>query len=148
MTPEENDYYQKLRQRITKWSAENEGKASAWVKWILLAPDFFHLLVRLSADPEVPLEKKIRFGAVLLYFISPVDLFSELFVGVPGYIEDVMLSAYVLNDLVNEVDASIIEKHWTGDEDLLEVVRKMISSADRILGSGLFRRIKKFLRQK
>ena len=81
-------------------------------------------------------------------YFSPVDLFSELFVGVPGYIEDVVLSAYVLNDLVNEVDASIIEKHWTGDEDLLEVVRKMISSADRILGSGLFRRIKKFLRQK
>ena len=148
MKPEEHDFYKKLRLRIKKWSVEDESQTYPWTKWLLLAPDFFHLLVRLAADPEVPLDKKAKFGAVLLYFISPIDLLSELFIGAPGFVDDVVLSAYVLNDFINTVDGSIIHKHWAGDEDVLEVIQKIISSADQTFGSGLFRRVKRFLGRK
>ena len=127
---------------------KNENRDHSWAKWVLLAPDFFHLLVRLTADPDIPLDKKARFGAVLLYFISPVDVLSELFLGVPGFIDDVILSAYVLNTFINDVDPSIIRRHWAGDEDVLSVVQKIIASLDQLLGSGLFRRVKRFLSRK
>ncbi len=148
MNPDERDYYQKLRQKVREWCAKNENRDHPWAMWVLLAPDFFHLLVRLTADPDVPFDKKVRFGAVLLYFISPVDVLSELFLGVPGFIDDVVLSAYVLNTFINDVDPSIIRRHWAGDEDVLGVVQKIIASADQVLGSGLFRRVKRFLSRK
>lgn len=148
MKPEEQDFYKKLRQRIKKWSTEDEGRYHPWTKWLLVAPDFFHLLVRLAADPEVPIDKKAKFGAVLLYFISPIDILSELFIGPIGFIDDIVLSAYVLNDFVNDVDGSIVQKHWAGDEDVLELIRTIIASADQILGSGLFRKVKRFLGRK
>jgi uncharacterized membrane protein YkvA (DUF1232 family) len=145
MNTDEKDYYQKLRQRVKAWYSKDENRDHPWAKWVLLAPDFFHLLVRLVADPEVPFDKKAKFGAVLFYFISPIDIISELFIGPAGFIEDVVLSAYVLNDFVNEVNDSIIRKHWAGDEDVLGVVQKIIASGDQVLGSGLFRRVKRFL---
>jgi uncharacterized membrane protein YkvA (DUF1232 family) len=148
MKHDEKDYYQKLRQRVKTWYSKDENRDHPWAKWVLLAPDFFHLLVRLVADPEVPLDKKIKFGAVLFYFISPVDILSELFLGTPGFIDDVVLSAYVLNTFINDIDPSIIRKYWAGDEDVLIVVQKIISSADQVLGSGLFRRVKRFLSRK
>lgn len=144
MNPEEQDFYQKLRSRIKRWSAENKDQNHPWTKWLLLAPDFFHLLVRLAADPEVPLDKKAKLGAVLLYFISPIDLLSELLIGAPGFVDDVVLSAYVLNDFINTVDGSIVEKHWAGDEDVLGLIQKILTSADQVIGSGLFRKIKRF----
>ena len=148
MNPDERDYYQKLRQKVREWSTKNENQDHPWAKWVLLAPDFFHLLVRLAADPDVPLNKKAKFGAVLLYFISPVDVLSELLLGAPGFIDDVVLSTYVLNMFINDIDPSIIRKHWAGDEDVLDAVQKIITSADQVLGSGLFRRVKRFLSRK
>jgi uncharacterized membrane protein YkvA (DUF1232 family) len=148
MNPDEKDYYQKLRQKVREWSGKNENQDHPYAKWILLAPDFFHLLVRLVADPDVPLDKKAKFGAVLIYFISPVDILSELFLGTPGFIDDVVLSAYVLNTFINDIDPSIIRKHWAGDGDVLGVVKKVIASSDQLLGSGLFRRVKRFLNRK
>jgi uncharacterized membrane protein YkvA (DUF1232 family) len=148
MNPDEKDYYQKLRQKVREWSGKNENQDHPYAKWILLAPDFFHLLVRLVADPDVPLDKKAKFGAVLIYFISPVDILSELLLGTPGFIDDVVLSAYVLNTFINDIDPSIIRKHWAGDGDVLGVVKKVIASSDQLLGSGLFRRVKRFLNRK
>ena len=89
MKPEEQDFYQKLRQRIKKWSAEDKNQNHPWMKWLLLAPDFFHLLVWLAVDPDVSLDKKAKFGAVIIYFISPIDILSELFIGPAGFVEDV-----------------------------------------------------------
>jgi len=145
MEEKEYDFYQKLRWKIKAWS-EKERKSYRWAKWVLLAPDLFHLLIRLTADPEVPMKEKAKLAAVMAYFISPLDLLPELVLGPAGFLDDVVLTAYALNAIFNNVDTAVVQKHWAGEGDVLEVVQKILELADRVLGSGLFRRLKRVLK--
>ena len=138
---DKNDFYQRLRERITNW-ASREGKESSVFKYILIAPDFFHLLCKLMFDPRVPGREKKKVGAAIAYFISPVDLIPEGLVGPAGYIDDVALAAYVLNSVLNSVGPEVLEEHWAGDSDLLKNIQEVINMADRLVGSGMWKKIK------
>ena len=144
--PEHEDFYKQLRRRIMTWAESKEGESHRWAKILLTAPDFFHLLIRLVTDPEVPLSEKGKLAAAIAYFISPLDLMPELILGTAGFLDDIVLSAYVLNSLINSVDPAILKRHWAGDEDVLYLIRHVLDQADRIVGSGLFRKLKKVLK--
>ena len=136
-----HDYYQKLRKRIQKWAGKKEADTYQWAQYILLVPDFFHLLVRLMADPDVPIQEKVRLAGVITYFILPLDLIPELVIGPTGFIDDIVLAAYALNRMINHTDPDILNKHWAGDEDILYLVQTIMNKADQMIGSGLFRKL-------
>ena len=140
-----NDFYQNLRERVKEW-AKREGKDSKALKYILIAPDFFHLLCKLMFDPRVPKGEKAKVGAAITYFISPVDVIPEGLVGPVGYADDVALAAYVLNSIVNSVGSEVLEEHWAGDGDVLKKVQDVLSVADGLVGSGMWKRIKGLLK--
>ena len=142
----EQDFYQKLRQKIKAWSQKEESRSYRWTEWLLLAPDLFHLLLRLTVDPEVPMKEKAKLAGVMVYFISPLDLLPELVLGPTGFLDDVVLTAYALNAMINRVDPAVVERHWAGEGDILEVVQKILDLADRMIGSGLFKKLKRFLK--
>jgi uncharacterized membrane protein YkvA (DUF1232 family) len=146
MNDKELDFYQKLRKRIKQWSEMEEGRSSRWTEWLLLAPDLFHLLIRLIADPDVPLQEKVRLAGVTAYFISPFDLLPELILGPTGFLDDIVLTAYALNAMINRIDPAIVQRHWAGEGDILEVVQRILQAADRMIGSGLFKRLKRVLK--
>ncbi|MFH1943401.1 MAG: DUF1232 domain-containing protein [bacterium] len=146
LNEKELDFYQKLRRRIKEWSEAQEGKSNRWTEWLLLAPDLFHLLIRLTADPDVPLQEKARLAGVIAYFISPFDLLPELILGPTGFLDDIVLTAYAINAMINRVDPAVVRKHWAGETDILEVVQKILQAADRMIGSGLFKRLKRVLK--
>ena len=146
MDTAEHDFYQKLRQRIKVWSGREEGRSYRWAEWLLLAPDLFHLLLRLAADPDVPMKEKTKLAAVIAYFVSPLDLLPELVLGPTGFLDDIVLTAYALNAMINRVDPAVVQKHWAGEEDVLVVIQKILNLADKMLGSGLFRRLKRVLK--
>ncbi len=136
-----DDFYKRLRERIANWSAR-EGKSSSVFNYILLAPDFFHLLCKLMLDPRVPGREKKKVGAAIAYFISPVDLIPEGLVGPAGYVDDVALAAYVLNSILNSVGPEVLEEHWAGESDVLDKIHEVLNVADRLVGSGMWKRIK------
>ncbi|MCK4558179.1 MAG: DUF1232 domain-containing protein [Calditrichia bacterium] len=140
MDEEQKDFYIKLRKRIGNYLREHDNK---YADYLLLAPDLFHLLVKLSMDERVPSEKKAKFVLVIAYFISPLDLLPELFLGPLGYLDDIALTAYVINQYINETDPSIVRELWAGDQDILSALKNIISSADKFIGSGLWKRIRK-----
>jgi uncharacterized membrane protein YkvA (DUF1232 family) len=109
----------------------------------LAAPDFFHLLCKLSVDKDVPALKKIKLVAGIAYFISPIDFLPEAFLGPIGYLDDIAVTAYILNDLINDVDPQIIRKHWAGDQDVLVLIKTILSNADNMIGRKLWDRIRK-----
>jgi len=136
-----DDFYQRLRERITNWAAR-EGRSSSVFNYILLAPDFFHLLCKLMFDPRVPGREKKKLGAAIAYFISPVDLIPEGLVGPAGYVDDVALAAYILHSILNSVGADVLREHWAGDSDVLDKVHEVLNVADRLVGSGMWKKIK------
>jgi uncharacterized membrane protein YkvA (DUF1232 family) len=142
----QQDFYQKLRIQIISWIGQKNNRNQRWAEYILLAPDLFHLLCKLMLEAEVPPAKKIKLAAVIAYFISPLDFFPEGFFGPIGYLDDIALTAYVLNDLINEIDPRIVSHNWAGDGDILNLLKTILLNSDKMLGSGLWRKIRqKFL---
>jgi uncharacterized membrane protein YkvA (DUF1232 family) len=137
------DFYKKIRKDVKRWVNENLDKENKWVDYILAAPDLFHLLCKLTADSEIPSNKKIKLVAGIAYFISPIDLLPEAFLGPVGYLDDIAVAAFILNDLINEVDPQIIRKHWAGEQDVLDLVKTILANADKMIGSKMWQRIKK-----
>ena len=143
MDQEERNFYKKLRKQVNNWLEENTSANSKWRDYILLAPDFFYLLAKLSTDPEVPTSKKLKLGAGIAYFISPVDLMPEMFLGPLGFLDDIAVAAYVLNDLINEVDPNIVRKYWAGEQDVLYVIKNVLANANNMLGGRIWNKIKR-----
>ena len=137
----EGDFYQALRKKIRE-RVERDGAASRWAEYLLLAPDLLHLLCKLSVDPALPVAQRAKLGVAIAYFVSPFDLVPEALLGAVGYVDDVAFAAYVLNSIIT-TDAAVVQKHWAGDGDVLDVVRRVLKVADQMVGSGLWKRLKR-----
>jgi uncharacterized membrane protein YkvA (DUF1232 family) len=141
----QNDLYVNFRARVHKWIA-GKGRTSPWAEFVLAAPDFLHLLCKLAIDSDVPTKERAKLAAALAYFILPTDLIPEIIAGPAGYVDDVALSAYVISVLVNTVDPAVIKRHWAGDGDVLELIQKVLKMANKMVGTGLWARLKSLVR--
>jgi uncharacterized membrane protein YkvA (DUF1232 family) len=141
------DYYKRLRERIRDWLQSEEGRANRWAEYLLFAPDLFHLLLRLSGDPDVSAADKAKLVGAIAYFVSPVDLVPEALLGPVGYLDDIALAALVLNGMINHTDPAVLRRHWAGETDVLEVVQRILGAADRMLGATVLKRLKKMVRR-
>ena len=137
------DFYKKIRKDVKNWVNDNLDKDNKWVDYVLAAPDLFHLLCKLTTDSGIPSNKKIKLVAGIAYFISPIDLLPEMFLGPVGYLDDIAVAAFILNDLINEVDPQIVRKHWAGEQDVLILIKTILTNADKMIGSKMWQRIKK-----
>ncbi|SDK65581.1 YkvA family protein [Microbulbifer yueqingensis] len=140
-----SDFYVEMRRKVKDWAESDKAKESPWVEYILLVPDFFHLLCKLALDPDVPTRSKAKLAGAIAYFVSPIDFIPEAVLGPVGYIDDLALSAYVLNDIVNE-NPELAERHWAGEVELLATIREILEAADEMVGSGLWQKIKASIR--
>jgi uncharacterized membrane protein YkvA (DUF1232 family) len=142
MNKKEHTYYLKLRTKMQKWLEGKDGKENQWSQYLLWAPDLFYMLWKLSMDENVPKKEKLKLLAVLAYFISPLDLIPEAILGPAAFADDIALTAYVLNSLMNHVDADLVRKYWMGEDDALEVIQKILMVADKMVGKGLWQKLK------
>jgi uncharacterized membrane protein YkvA (DUF1232 family) len=142
MTTAKRDLYYKFRKKLAAWAESPEGKQHPWLDIIMLTPDLLHLLIHLAADPDVPFSVKGKITLVIAYIINPLDLLPELMIGPGGFLDDVVLAVYLLNSLFTEVEDNIILRHWAGSSDLLSIVKDISEKADRLIGSGLLRKLR------
>jgi uncharacterized membrane protein YkvA (DUF1232 family) len=147
MADQDTGYYHELRKKFKSWIQTDEGKDHKWSEYLLAAPDLFHLLCKLSIDKDVPVKEKAKLAGVIAYFVSPIDLVPEAIVGPIGYIDDIALAAYVLNQIVNNTDPEIIKRHWAGEGDVLELIQRILGKADEMIGSGLWAKLKNMIKQ-
>ena len=134
------DFYRRLRARMRSWLA-GKGRGHKWADILMAAPDLFHLLVRLSVDPDVPRSERAKLWGAIAFFISPVDLIPELVLGPVGFIDDAALAAYVLHSLLQHTDAEVLRRHWAGDGDVLEVIQRVMHVARQVPGLGRIARM-------
>ncbi len=140
MNEHQADFYQELRLKIANYLEKNQ---IPYGDILLLAPDFFHLLVKLSLDKRVDNNKKAKLALAITYFLSPIDLLPEVILGPVGYLDDVALAAYILNDFINNNDSDLLYEHWAGSSDVLASIQNTLTLANQFLGEGLWKRLKK-----
>lgn len=139
-------FYDRLRSRIT-WQLEKRGgtvgRKSADL--LLLAPDIFILLVRLSLDRTVPKATRRMLVGALAYFMMPMDALPEAVLGVGGFLDDVVLASLVLAQAFGEDLEPYAARYWNGPDKLRVVLRDISQTARSLLGRNLFGRLERMM---
>ncbi|HZF08685.1 MAG TPA: DUF1232 domain-containing protein [Thermoanaerobaculia bacterium] len=139
-------FYDTLREKVLHTIEKRGGKLPGdAVRMLLLVPDVFILLVRLTLDKTVPGSTRAMIGGALAYFILPFDLLPEAILGPVGYLDDLVLAAAVLSQAFGGELEPYARKHWSGDEDLRIVLRDITQTAHKLLGHKLYERLKLLL---
>lgn len=139
-------FYDRLRERILRGVQRRGSRlGEGTVEVLLLVPDIFILLVRLALDRDVPASTRALIGGALAYFLLPVDLLPEAFLGVAGYVDDVVLATAVLAKAFGDELDSYARKHWSGPQELRQVLADVTGAARALVGDSVYRRLKAFL---
>jgi uncharacterized membrane protein YkvA (DUF1232 family) len=139
-------FYDRLRARVLDTVERRAGKLPEDVIIaLLLVPDIFILLVRLVLDKAVPGRSRLLIGGAIAYFISPFDLLPEAILGPIGYLDDLVLAVAVLTQVFTGDLEPFARKHWTGRQDLQEVLRDVNAAARHLVGPAIHDRLGRLL---
>ncbi len=138
----ERRLYDRLRARVLD---HEPGSAAGVRDLLLLLPDLAVLLGRLVRDPRVPPGSKAVALLGVGYALSPIDLLPEILLGPIGLIDDLLIVGAALSHVLNRVHPDIVRAHWSGQGDVLDVVRRVSAWSESTL-SGLFTRLLGFKR--
>jgi uncharacterized membrane protein YkvA (DUF1232 family) len=105
-------------------------------EYALLAPRLIKLIWKLARDPRVPARAKATLFLLAGYLVSPVDLIPDFLPGI-GQVDDLVVAAFALDQILNRVPEEIVKEHWDGDEDVLDVVRQILDIATAFVPSWL-----------
>lgn len=143
MSTKENDFYQQLRKRIQGWEKSEDGKSHQYMEYILAVPDFFYVIWQLAFDDRIPKDVKIKLGGLIAYWILPFDIIPDMIFGPLGFLDDLALTAALLNSIMED-HSDIVEEHWSkvSEKNILETIQNIIADLDNAIGSGLWNRAK------
>lgn len=140
-----NRFYDKLRNSMAS-ATDRNSKLTKFKDFLLFAPDVFILLWRLANDRRVGGREKILLGTGLAYYVFPLDIVPELIVGPIGFLDDLVFGVYILNRLLNDTDEQILREHWSGSEDLLTMIRRVLDAADGLVTTDFLKHVKKMIK--
>lgn len=109
-------------------------------EYALLLPRLLRLVWRLARDPRVPARSKAMLVMLGGYLASPIDLVPDFIPGA-GQVDDIIIVALALDQMLNRVPAEIVREHWDGDRDVLELVQEMLSLSTSFIPSWLKKRL-------
>jgi uncharacterized membrane protein YkvA (DUF1232 family) len=138
-------FYDRIRNTIQRYIDSKGALVGKTAGFLLLVPDVFILLWRLTSDSRVNGKDKVLLGSAVAYYVMPFDLIPEAIVGPVGYLDDLVFGVYVLNKILGSVDASILREHWSGTEDVLDSIQNVLNAAESLIGTELVGRIKKMM---
>lgn len=136
-------FYDRIRKNITRYVEKRGVHLGKSGEYLLLVPDVFILLFRLSTDPRVSKKNKLLLASGIGYFLLPIDLVPEALVGPIGFLDDLIFAVYVLNRVMTDTDEAIVREHWSGGGDVLSMIRNVLSAADGLVASKVVDRIRK-----
>ena len=140
-----NRFYDRIRGAVRRYVDKKGTALGKTADFLLLVPDVFILLWRLTTDSRVTGKDKILLGSAVAYYIFPFDLLPEALVGPMGFLDDLVFGVYVLNKMLKTTDAAILREHWSGSDDVLAMIQRVLGAADSLVGSNMAASIKKMM---
>jgi uncharacterized membrane protein YkvA (DUF1232 family) len=116
------------------------GRRTELREYALFAPRFVKLIGRLMRDGRVPARQKAILVLLVAYLASPVDVIPDFIPGI-GHVDDLVLAAFALDQILNRVPEECVREHWDGDEDLLQVIREILDIATGLVPDWLKKRL-------
>jgi uncharacterized membrane protein YkvA (DUF1232 family) len=120
---------------------EHRGRAegaepTSLKEYALLGPRLAKLVWRLARDPRVPARSKATLFILAGYLVSPVDLIPDFLPGI-GQVDDLVVAAFALDQILNRVPDHVVREHWDGDGDVLDIVRQVLDIATAFIPSWM-----------
>jgi uncharacterized membrane protein YkvA (DUF1232 family) len=109
-----------------------EDDESGLKEYVLFAPRIVKLVYRLMRDSRVPYRPKAMLVFLSAYLASPIDVLPDFIPGI-GQLDDLVLAAFVLDQILNRVPDHIVREHWDGDEDVLQIIREILDVAASVV---------------
>ena len=94
-------------------------------EYALVLPRLVKLVWRLARDPRVPARSKAVLVVLGGYLASPVDLIPDFIPGL-GQLDDIVVIAFALDQMLNRIAPDIVREHWDGEGDVLELVQEIL----------------------
>ena len=138
-----NRFYDRMRDNIRRYLESKGPVAGTTGEYLLLAPDVFVLLWRLINDGRVNAKNKVLLGSGLAYYLFPLDIMPEAFLGPIGYLDDLVFGVYLLNKMLTDTDVAVLREHWSGRDDVLDTIRNVLNAADNLVGSEILGKLKR-----
>jgi uncharacterized membrane protein YkvA (DUF1232 family) len=104
--------------------AGRRSDAAALARFV---PDCVVLVRRLLGDPRVPGRVRLLLVLALGYVVFPLDLVPD-FIPVAGQLDDAIVLALVLRQVVRAAGPGIMREHWPGPARSLAVVLRLTYS--------------------
>lgn len=139
------DFTQNLKEKINNWMKTPIGQKSKWAQYIRYTPELFHVIIKLSADKDLPATEKAKIAAVVSYFVSPLDLIPEEFWGALGYVDDIALAAYVLKHIQKSAGPEFVKKYWQPERDIQVFIDAIIDVAEEMVGANYWKKLKELV---
>ncbi len=140
-------FYDRIRGSIQEYIDRKGGVLGKTAEFLMLVPDVFILLWRLTTDSRVSAKDKVLLGSAIAYYILPFDLIPEALVGPIGYIDDLIFGVYALNKVLSSTDPAVLREHWSGSEDVLEMMQRVLNAADSLVGADVVKKLKKMIKK-
>jgi uncharacterized membrane protein YkvA (DUF1232 family) len=121
------DFTQVVKDNVSEY----RGSFFNAVKW---APIFMATLMTLSKDPRLQPRHRSWVNAAIAYFVAPDDAVPEGEYGPYGYLDDNLVSAYVLERIARDVGWRVIEEAWDGELAARDVARETLDRERELLG--------------
>jgi uncharacterized membrane protein YkvA (DUF1232 family) len=138
-------FYERLRKKMRVYSNLKMGeKYGKMGEYVFLIPDLFMLMCRLAMDKRVPHKQKLMVGGIIAYIISPIDLIPD-FIPLFGYMDDLVLVVYGLNIMLNEIDKKVLDDNWSGEEELLNLIKGVTAVSEEFLDKNILRKIRNII---
>lgn len=109
------DGYSKLRRNIYD---KIPKKYEKFVEYFMILPDLIALLGRLLRDNRVEMKTKIIIAGTIAYLASPIQIIADV-IPVIGQIDDISLTFFALDRIINEVPEKVIIENWQGNRDVI-----------------------------
>jgi uncharacterized membrane protein YkvA (DUF1232 family) len=127
----------RLREKVGAWRRSEQGRTHPAGEWVALAPDVYELLQKMARDESLSPGERESVHAALAYFLAEDDLFPAPMTGPIGYIDDVGLALFALDNVVKRAGPAAVRRNWTHGEDILARLAQFVEKAESILGPGL-----------
>jgi uncharacterized membrane protein YkvA (DUF1232 family) len=131
-----------LENRVERWLASEEAQRVQCAFLYRHLPRLFLLLAEVSLDPAVEARERTAVRTALKYIVAPFDLIPEGVVGTSGYRDDLVLAAYIVEQMVPVVGPASLCERWHGDGDPVAIARMILDAASDLVGGEICDRLR------
>lgn len=120
------DFYDVLKDNLDSY----DGKYDEFIDY---GPRIYKLLIDILAEQDISANARLKTCVALAYFVAPNDIIPEEIHGPHGYVDDIYLCSYVIDEIANEMGYEYLQMLWAGEEKVEDVIDECYSKSAALL---------------